>query len=127
MKRKILQHFSDMLCHIFVGWRIGDDIAKIIQFPEKIVFTIDVLRGESDAPSADKLHIVDELHAWFVINCEKHKIEVDKIKKAVLIAEIIQIHSLKKKRLRINCSSFIQTDEKEYKSEIYNNESWSFI
>lgn len=127
MKRKILQHFADVLCHLFVGWRLGDDIKKVIYFPEHSILTIDVLNVKINEFPQETSHIVGEMHAWFTQNCEKHFIELKKIEKCILTADISQIHSKQRSRLRINCSSLIRTDEKEYQSELIGNECWAFI
>jgi hypothetical protein len=67
MRRKVLQHYADVLCHMAIGWRMGDDLAILADLPSgHIHFDILGARSTHDTKGQVELHITGEMRAWLL-------------------------------------------------------------
>ena len=46
MRRKILQHYANTVCHMFVGWRMGNDLETLSELPSGKI-KVDLLNGSA--------------------------------------------------------------------------------
>jgi hypothetical protein len=128
MKRKILNHFVDVFCEMFLGWRLSnDDINTLLEYNNgklKLDFWKNKIYYNNDVISID-LYIFEEIKAWFIQNCDKEKIDTNNILEAYItvgnktIEEDVKKNSRTKRKIKIdvNIIGYIKTDEKEYKCE----------
>ncbi len=46
MRRKKLQHYANTVCHMFVGWRMGNDLETLSELPSGKI-KVDLLSGSA--------------------------------------------------------------------------------
>lgn len=65
MRRKVLQDVANTLCHMLVGWRMGEDREVLSELPDGVL-TFDVLLGtaEHNVAGAASLCVAGEMAAW---------------------------------------------------------------
>jgi hypothetical protein len=127
MRRKRLQHHTDIFCNIFSGWKIVNDMKTLVELENGIIEFdfINKTQKLNNAESKTDFNIFYEISEWFTDDLKKHNIETELIKEAKVKARFkIKLISGKKKsqtkeitELHLILNSFILTDEKEYKSE----------
>ena len=129
MRRKILQHFADVFCQMFVGWRMGEDVDALSKINHGQIY-IDVLRGQASLAAEQPLNIwvAGELQAWFASALEKHNIPIEAIREAKLLVDI-NASTTERKRAAVTvfdfaCQSAISTDEKTYESSLNESHTW---
>jgi hypothetical protein len=129
MRRKILKHFADVFCHMFVGWRMGEDVDVLSKIHHGRIY-IDVLLGQASltAEQPINIRIARELQAWFVSALEKHNIPIEAIGEAKLIVNISAV-TIERKRATVqdfdfDCYSLISTDEKAYEASLKEKHAW---
>ena len=128
MRRKILQHFADVFCQMFVGWRMGEDVDVLSKIHDGQIY-IDVLRGQAFlAGQSLNIWIAGELQAWFASALEKHNIPIEAIREAKLLVDI-NASTTERKRAAVTdfdfaCHSVISTDEKTYESSLEEKHAW---
>ncbi len=129
MRRKILQHYADMVCHMFVGWRMSPDLETLSDLPSGII-DVDLLRGNAIHDKVGKidLYVSKEIQAWLFKQLKDEKIEIDHIELARLSVEMDtdKIATDKKRVVCFNwkCSSQIKTDEKTYSGSLVEEHKW---
>ena len=127
MRRKRLQHHTDIFCDMFAGWKIVNDMKSLVELESGII-EFDFLNNTqklNNTESKTDFNMFYEISKWFVDDLKKHNIETEFIKEAKVKAEFKVEFTVGKKnsrtkgitKLYLNLNSFIQTDEKEYKSE----------
>lgn len=129
MRRKRLNHYADIVCKMFMGWRMSEDLEILAEIPDGQL-TIDLLSGQSthDAKGAIQLHIADEIRAWLKLECEKESIPFNQLSTAELVVDL-DTSQVKTDKKRIVCFSFvcrsvIATDEHEYRAEAHETHKW---
>jgi hypothetical protein len=129
MRRKILQHFANVFCRMFVGWRMGEDVDVLSKIHHGQIY-IDVLRGQASLAAEQPLNIciAGKLQAWFASALEKHNIPIEAIREAKLLVDIGAV-TIERKRATVtdfhfDCHSVISTDEKTYQSSLKEKHAW---
>ena len=127
MRRKRLQHHTDIFCDMFAGWKIVNDMKSLAELESGIIEFDFLNRTQklNNAESKTDFNMFYEISEWFADDLKKHNIGTELIKEAKLKAEfgVKLIPGKKKSRtkgiteLYLNLNSLILTDEKEYKSE----------
>ena len=127
MRRKRLQHHTDIFCDMFSGWRIANDMDSLIKLKNGII-EFDFLNKTqklNERESNIDFNMFHEISIWFYEDLEKHNIESKFLKQAKLKAVFsINIKEGKKNsrtkritELDFTLNALILTDEKEYTSE----------
>lgn len=127
MRRKRLQHHTDIFCDMFSGWKIVNDMKSLTELESGII-EFDFLNKTqklNGTKSKIDFNMFYEISEWFAEDLKKHNIEMELLKIAKLNAEFnIKLISGKKKsrtkgitELNLILNSSILTNEKEYKSE----------
>jgi len=123
MRRKVLQDIANTLCHMVVGWRMGDDWERIAALPDgALVF--DLLAGEVAHTTTGKidLWVAGELAAWLRHRVQVEAIDPSRLLRAALTASFrAQRAGSKAKKLvsfDIECRSELQTDERSYEGSL---------
>ena len=107
---------------------MGDDLALLID-AGSCTISLDVLRGTAlidDRPA--KLHIAEEICAWFKSRLEELKIPAENIVAANLkINQTLKLEETRSKKVAhfdFDCKSMIETDEKTYEGLLAESHSW---
>ena len=127
MRRKRLQHHTDIFCDMFAGWKIVNDMKSLVELESGIIEFDFLNRTQklNNSESKTDFNMFYEISEWFADDLKKHNIEAEFIKEAKVKAEFkVEFKTGKKKsrtkgitELYLNLNSWILTDEKEYKSE----------
>ena len=129
MRRKIIQHYADVLCHMAIGWRMGGDLEILSELSDGTIH-FDILEGEAthDTEGDIKLHISGEMNAWLRDRLSKDQILVSAIESATLDLQMNtdRIKTDKKRVVSFDwrCHSRINTDEKVYEVNHVDRHSW---
>lgn len=129
MRRKVLQDVANTLCHILVGWRMGEDLEALSELPDGVLL-FDVLRGSvtHDLRGALELYVAGELSAWLKHRLASLNIPLSALDSATLRAEF-KTGRIKTDRKRIvsfdwSCESSVATDEKTYVGRLVEAHQW---
>ena len=129
MRRKVIQHYADVLCHIAIGWRMADDLETLSDLPDGTIL-FDLLTGSATHSTAGELdlRIAGEIEAWL-----KARLAADHIPEQLILRAELQLSS-KTDRIRTDkkrvvsfdwsCASLISTDEKTYESHLNEAHTW---
>ena len=123
MRRKILQDIANVLCHMVVGWRMGDDYEIIADLPDgRLSFNLlagSVTHSDGTTPT---LWIAGELHAWLGARLTKEGIPATELQVASLDVDFRtdRIATDKKKIVSFDfqCHSVLETSEKKYEGKL---------
>ncbi|MGG5486992.1 hypothetical protein [Gaetbulibacter jejuensis] len=127
MKRKRLQHHTDIFCDMFYGWRLTNDLDSLIELQKGIIefdFLNKTQKLNNEISEID-FNMFYEISKWFFDDLKKYKIETKLIKEAKLNVEFgVEVILDKKKsgtirniKLNLILTSWILTDEKKYQSK----------
>ncbi|AFU99915.1 hypothetical protein [Simiduia agarivorans] len=129
MRRKRLNHYADVMCKMFVGWRMGDDLEVLSDLPDGTIY-VDLLTGSATHSVAGNLdlHIAKELQAWLRHESEKDNIDFTQLMSGGLEIDINtgKISTNRKKVVSFNfdCRSSITTDEATYTAHVKDMHQW---
>ncbi len=129
MRRKVLQHYADVLCHMAIGWRMGDDLEILADLPSGRLH-FDILAGLSthDTKGEVKLYIAGEMRAWLRDRLAKDGIPLEAIESATLDVDMNtdRVKTDKKRVISFDwrCRSRISTGEKTYEVELIDQHVW---
>ncbi|SEL53624.1 hypothetical protein SAMN04487910_2749 [Aquimarina amphilecti] len=137
MRRKRLQHHTDIFCDMFVGWRMANDLDKLTELKSGIlefdfINKTQILNG---IESLIDFNMFYEISGWFIEDLEKHNIDIKEIKKATLKVKFdveIILGKTKSKTKSTTELSFIMkakilTDEKEYHTDKKDKQIYKFV
>ena len=137
MRRKRLQHHTDIFCDMFAGWKIVNDMKSLVELESGIIEFDFLNRTQklNNAESKTDFNMFYEISEWFTDDLKKHNIETELIREAKVKAEFrVEFTSGKKKsrtkgitELYLNLNSWIFTDEKEYKSAMERTQEFHHI
>lgn len=129
MRRKVIQHYVDVLCHMAIGWRMAEDLEKLAELPDGTI-EIDLRTGStvhSTAGNVD-LWIAKEMQAWLRQRFATDRIPEDHILRAELrlISKTDRIKTDKKRIVSFDwdCHSLIATDQKTYEGHLKEAHRW---
>ena len=127
--RKILQDFANSLCHMLVGWRMGEDLELLADLPDGTL-NLDVLSGTAthSVNGHVNLHIARELQAWLQHRLLKSRIEPSSIAQAAVTATV-RTNRIASNRMRIvsfdfAVDSIIETADREYRGKLCEVHQW---
>ena len=129
MRRKVIQHYADVLCHMASGWRMGDDLEILADLPSGRIH-FDIIEGCASHYSEGEvaLCIAGEMKAWFRDRIAKDGIPMEAIQSAVLDVDMDsdRIKTDKKRVISFDwrCHSQIVTAEKTYEAELRDRHAW---
>ena len=129
MRRKRLNHYADVMCKMFVGWRMGDDLETLSDLPDGTI-NVNLLTGEATHSVVGNLdlHIAKELQAWLQQEAEKDNIDFTQLKSGNLEVAINtgKVATNRKKIVSFNfeCRSNIKTDEATYSAHVKDMHQW---
>ena len=129
MRRKVIQHYADVLCHMAIGWRMGDDLEVLADLPSGTI-RFNILSGQAthDTQGPIQLHIASEIQDWFLDRLGKDGIPSEAIESATLDTAMNtdRIKTDKKRVVSFDwrCHSRITTDEKTYEAELADQHTW---
>ncbi|WP_404418677.1 hypothetical protein [Marinospirillum sp.] len=129
MRRKRLNHYADVVCKMFVGWRMGDDMEALSDLPDGTI-SINLLTGDavhSEVGLLD-LHIAKEIQAWLQQQGAKEGVDIEKLKSATLEVDVDtnKVATNKKKVLlfSFSCRSNLKTDTATYQGALTDEYHW---
>jgi len=129
VNRKIFQDFANTLCHMLVGWRMGDDLEILASLPDGTL-TVDVLSGVAvhDISGAVELHISKELQAWLNFRLTQLQIPTSAIQSALVTANIRtdRIPTIRKSVVSFDFAihSIINTSDRSYTGKLIEQHHW---
>ena len=118
-----------MICHMFVGWRMNDDLETLSDLPSGKI-DVDLLRGIAIHDEVGKidLYVTKEIQEWLFKQMKDEKIDIDHIDFARLSAEMDTDGIATDKKWIVSfdwkCSSQIKTDEKIYSGNLVEEHKW---
>ncbi|WP_445369245.1 hypothetical protein ACH5Y9_08285 [Methylomonas sp. BW4-1] len=129
MRRKALQDLANTLCHMVVGWRMGDDFERIAQLPDGTL-SFDLLKKSATHSSgvSPELWITGELAAWLTARLAAENIDQMKLVEATLDVQhrTDRIKTDRKKIVSFDfeCHSVLATDERRYQGKLVERHSY---
>lgn len=129
MRRKRLNHYADIVCKMFVGWRMADDLETMAELPDGII-SIDLLSGHAvhSVFGSIDLNIAKEIQAWRGKQCAKEKIGLSDLASATLNVDVKtdKVATDKKKVIMFvfDCRSSIKTSDSVYESCLSEVHKW---
>lgn len=125
MRRKRLQHHTDIFCDMFAGWKITNDMKSLILKGDGIIEFDFLNKTQKLNDEKFELNIFYEIYDWFIDDLVKHNIQIESIEKAKLKVEfkVVLISGKTNSRtkgiteLYLNLNASILTDEKAYFSK----------
>ena len=129
MRRKKINHYADVICRMFMGWRMGDDLEALAGLPDGKIH-VNLLTGTAEHSEAGplNLHVAAEIQAWLRQECEKDGIDYSALKAADLWVDI-DTSKIATNRKRIVCFDFdaisrLTTDEATYSAHVSETHRW---
>lgn len=119
MRRKVLSHFADTFCSIFVGWRfygIPGNGPPMIERQQGIL-RYDVLNDVCtlDHERVPTLPVCQEIRLWFEEQLTANSVVKDELREASLTVHFRATEHLSgSKGLQVSCEGRVTTDEKDY-------------
>ncbi len=129
MRRKVIQNYADVLCHMAIGWRMGEDLETLAELPDGTI-EINILTGRAMHSRAGdlSLRIASEMQAWLKQRLSADRIPEDAIVRAVITlgTRTDRIRTDKKRVVSFDwqCHSLLATDEKTYESKLAEAHTW---
>ena len=89
MRRKRINHYADVVCRMFMGWRMGDDLETLASLPDGTIH-LDLLSGSAEHNEAGPLniHVAAEIQTWLRQECEKDGVDYSALKSADLWVDV---------------------------------------
>lgn len=129
MRRKRLNHYSDVLCKMFVGWRMGDDLEKLSELPNGTLL-LDLLSSTATHSEVGELNlwISGELSEWLKHSAFKDNIDLSMLNSAKLSVVIdtdkVKTHKKKVVMFHFDCRMEIGTNSKVYIGSLNEVHRW---
>ena len=129
MRRKRFNHYADVICKMFVGWRMGEDLEKLSALPDGTI-KINLLTGEAEhsVSGALDLNISTEIQAWLEQQGNKEGINISDLESGILEVDINteKVATNKKKivMFHFKARSLLKTNEVSYKGELKETHKW---
>ena len=136
MRRKVLQHFANMLPQRFLDLPSGFDLAVFANHQQGVAL-FNILNGEASidgAPNVD-LRTAGEYRVWLEREMVNHHIAQDELLKAELgvsfVVENVQVkasygHQFRSAQFSFHCESNLRTDEAAYECRRSDVKVWGF-
>jgi len=130
MKRKALQDFANVCCQMFITSLSNYDRINLVLFGSGVIH-IDFLtmQCQHNNHAISPLFYSVHFKSWLESQCKKHQIEMSEIRKAELNVKTDITLSRKEglgwltSEMAFICRSCIATNEKDYTSEISDNQN----
>ncbi|MGF1723217.1 hypothetical protein [Photobacterium nomapromontoriensis] len=119
MRRKRLNHYSDVLCKMFVGWRMGDDLEALSELPNGVL-VLDLINASATHSEVGQLRlwISGELSEWLKQTALKENIDISKLNSVTLSVYIdtdkVKTHKKKVVMFHFDYRTEIMTNSKKY-------------
>jgi len=129
MRRKVLQSVANDLCHMLIGWRMGDDLEKLASLPDGTL-RIDCLTATARHSQTNEinLRLAGELSAWFVSRLAAIEFPLTDIREASVTADIrtdrIQTNRKKLISFDFKVRTAIATSDRAYVGVVNEAHSW---
>lgn len=129
MRRKRLNHYADVVCKMFVGWRMADDLEKLSDLPNGTI-SLNLLTGVANHSVSGPidLHVAKEIRAWLQQQSVKEGIDISQLITATLEIDVdtSKVGTNKNKVVMFNfgCRSNIQTSETTYHATLKEAHKW---
>ncbi len=129
MRRKRINHYADVVCRMFMGWRMAEDLETLAALPDGRIH-LDLLTGSAkhNESGSLNLHIGGGIQAWLREECEKDGIDFNALRSADLWVDV-DTSKIATNRKRIACFNFdasskLTTDEAEYTAQVSESHKW---
>ena len=117
MKRKRFKHQVYIICHMFLGWQLFNDLNELDKISSGIL-EIDIKNGTCKCNDKINTTLImpSVLNDWLIKDLKEHNIPLSLIDKAWLTVEFNIKRNDKKKNLETDfkCKSFIYSEEDKY-------------
>ena len=136
MRRKVIQHFANMLCQRFIDLPSGYDLARFVKLGNGTA-ALNILDGHCthNGSPVERFNTCNEYKEWLFRDLERHRIPVDAIVNAGMEIDAtvsnIEIkesfgHVFRSADFSFDCRSSIQTDDKTYSSCRSEEKRWGY-
>jgi hypothetical protein len=136
MRRKVIQHFANMLPQRFLDLPDGFDLA-ILAKEESGVVVFNVLQGTASINDAlrPELRTAASYRAWLFGEAEAHRVPTDGIAHASMSVtfEVTGIevkesfgHVSHSATFSFDCTSEVRTDERSYRCRSFGSKVWGY-
>jgi hypothetical protein len=136
MRRKVLQDFANLFCQRIIDLPSGYDLASFAHHGSG-TYIANILTGACslNGNPIPSLRICEDYREWLNVQTDKHKIQTEGIKEAILQINVgvdkVNIkssyrHQFADARFSFDCQSEIKTDEKSYKGKMRGEKTWGF-
>ncbi len=129
MGRKRCNHYADVVCRMFMGWRMHEDLEILALLPDGNL-TLNLLEGTANHESVGslELHIAKEIQTWLAQESQKDGIRITDIVSATLSVQI-KTDSVKTNRKKVvcfsfNCQSNFQMSDRTYTANVSETHHW---
>lgn len=129
MGRKRLNHYADVVCRMFMGWRMQQDLEALACLSDGTL-SLNCLSGTATHSSVGELdlYIAKEIQAWLGHQSQKDGINLCDLKDANLLVQI-KTDTIKTNRKKIICFSFdckcdIQMADRNYSANVSETHRW---
>ena len=129
MRRKRLNHYADVACRMFMGWRMQTDLETLARLPDGVV-ELNLLNGSASHITAGPLdlYIAKEIQAWLQQESTKDNVDLSQLKEAALLVNIktdlVKTNKMKVVCFTFVCNSKLVTDEKTYSAQVTETHKW---
>ena len=129
MRRKRLNHYADVTCRMFMGWRMQADLKILASLPDGQL-EVNLLNGTASHTSSGPLalYIAKEIQAWLQQESTKDNIDIAQVKEAALTVDIktdlVKTNNKKVVCFSFDCSSKLVTEEKTYGAHVSETHKW---
>jgi len=115
MKRKRFKHQVYIICHMFLGWQLINDLDELEKIASGIL-EIDVKNGicKCNDQTNTILRMPLVLNDWLIRDCKKNNISISTIDKAWLTVEFKIERDGKNLKTDFKCKSLICSEENKY-------------
>jgi hypothetical protein len=136
MRRKVIQDFANVFCQRVIDLPDGHDLASFARYGSG-KYNLSILTGECrlNGSAIPKLRMCDVYSEWLCTQLEKHGIEPDAIREAVLEIDVAMqevnlrssySHRFASAHFFFDCHSRLSTDEKTYIGHMDGDKKWGF-
>jgi hypothetical protein len=135
VRRKVLQHFANVLCQQFLDLGSGHDAATFVHLGSGR-YVMDILSMECarDGMRIPSLKVCRQYHEWLCEQLAKHRVPPGLMSAELTVAVAVSNAKVQASYGRefgsadfhFDCRSEIKTDEKAYTCEMSGAHAWGF-
>jgi hypothetical protein len=125
MGRKVFNHFADVACHMFMGWRLFDDLEPLAALGAGTL-ELDLMSGNclfNETP-VPRLHIAQEIAQWLSDALERHRIPSGALQAADLTVVFTSARKDDEVTFVFECEACIDSGDRKYARRVRETHRW---